>query len=278
MRYLRAADATLDDNLASEGRINVKASGLTGSFGLGVLQELWRERLWLGISYQAPPGLYGAMAMALNGTVDTNFSKDGKPSTTKATLHQSLPDIIRFALRYVEARRSAREPNKNPARHYELRVFGGFERWSRFKNQCATQRGASCDLSSPTNIISAYPRNWHDAWNLNGGGNYFFSDHWEGYATLGYDSGAIPLGMLEASVIDGKQISAQLGGRYYLGTRAAFSIAYTYSYWLPRDSSGKSRLDQVPSGSPLKVPTGDGKYTQWVGLFNAFLEVFFDGG
>jgi long-subunit fatty acid transport protein len=265
---VRAATASLDDNLANEGRIDVNVKGLVGSFGVGALWEVWRERLWLGLSYQSPPGGYNGMK--LDGKVRTNFS--GMPSSTKASLYQTLPDILRFALRYKDAKR-----------RYELRLFGDFERWSLFKNQCASKRGTKCEVDedgAPTggalskNIISAYPRNWHNAWGLHAGGNYWFTEAWEAFVTVGYDGNAIPLGMLEPSIMDGQQLSAQLGGRYYFGSRLALSLAYTQSYWLPRDSTGKSQLDQLQS--PGKLPTADGKYEQWLGLFNAFVEVYFD--
>ncbi len=261
----RAFTASLDDNVANEGRIHIDASGWVGSFSVGALWEILAQKLWLGVSYQAPPGLYDGMT--LKGSVRTVLG--GSPSETRASLQQSLPDIIRFALRFKQER-------------YELRLFGDYTRWSAFKNQCASKRGTECEVTPDgaatvavrPNIISAYPRNWKNTFGLRAGGSYWFTPEWEVFSTLGYDGNPIPAGMLEPSIIDGHDLSAQLGGRYNIGSRMALSFAYTAIYWLPRDTSGLSRLDKLQQ--PGNLPTSDGKYTQFIGLFNTFVEVYFD--
>lgn len=262
---VRAYTASLNDAIANEGRIHVKAAGWVGSFSVGALWEILEQKLWLGVSYQAPPGLYDGMS--LSGTVRTVTT--GRPSETKASLQQTLPDIIRFALRFKQEK-------------YELRLFGDYARWGMFKNQCVSKRGTECAVSADgsakpeviANIISSYPRNWKDTYGLRVGGSYWFTPAWELYSTLGYDGNPIPAGMLEPSMIDGHDFSAQLGGRYNVGSRLALSFAYTAIYWMPRDTTGLSRLDKLQQ--PGNLPSSDGKYTQFVGLFNTFVEVYFD--
>jgi long-chain fatty acid transport protein len=262
----RAVTLSLDDNLSNEGRIHVDVNGLVGSFSAGALWEIMKDKLWLGLSYQAPPGLYNGMV--LQGEVRQQGAA-GQPTKTKADLHQTLPDIIRFALRFKQEK-------------YELRLIGDFARWSVFKNQCVAKHGAPCEVSkdgSATDevrkgLISAYPRNWKNALGLRVGGSYWFTPAWEGFAALGWDGNAIPAGMLEPTFIDGNDLSAQLGARYNFGTRVALSLAYTGIYWLPRDTTGKSKLDKLMS--PGNLPTSDGKYNQFIGLFNTFVEVYFD--
>ncbi len=46
-----------DPDTAREGRAQLEVSGFGGSFGLGMMTEAVEHRLWLGVSYQAQPGL-----------------------------------------------------------------------------------------------------------------------------------------------------------------------------------------------------------------------------
>ena len=133
VRLLRARTGRGDDALAQEGRINMKVSGLSGSFALGTQWEILANKLFLGLSYQAPPGLY--KGMNLHGTLGTWLLTD-KPGTEDVTLKQILPDIVRWALRYREDGR------------YELRLFGDYTRWSTMERQCLVKKGTTCDASS----------------------------------------------------------------------------------------------------------------------------------
>ncbi|HEY6879527.1 MAG TPA: hypothetical protein VI299_15980, partial [Polyangiales bacterium] len=47
----RASTVALDDDIAREGRIHLEGSGWVGSFAVGALWEILRDRLWLGVSY-----------------------------------------------------------------------------------------------------------------------------------------------------------------------------------------------------------------------------------
>lgn len=261
---VRASTLMQTDDVLREGRIHFAADGWVGSFGVGALWEILRERLFFGVSYQAPPGLYDGMV--LEGKVRTDF---GEVSSVRGDLHQTLPDIVRFALRLREPR-------------YELRLLADFARWSVFENQCFAQPGAPCSARPDGSVsdevrarlISITPRNWDDAWGLRFGGTYWFSPTWEGIATLGWDGNAVSDRMLEPTFPDAHDLSLQIGARYNFGRRASLSLAYTAVYWLPRDTRGKSALDELMP--PGNLPTADGEYTQFVSLLNTFVQVYFD--
>jgi len=264
VNVVRATTAASDDDISSEGRVHVHTSGWVGSFSTGLLWEAIADKMWLGASYQAPPGLYNGMV--LNGTIRTDLG--GSVSTTKVGLHQSLPDTVRLALRY------------RPNARYELRLFGDYMRWSVMKDQCLSRRGSSCRLKADgsaaegSEVVSNFPRNWQDAFGVRAGASYWFLPTWEGFVGLGYDSNAIPDSTLEPSVLDGDDFAGALGTRFALGSRVALSLSYTNLYWLPRDNTGKSKLSAEKS--PSRLPNAGGEHKQWVGLFNSFLEVSFD--
>ena len=254
----RASTASLDDNLVNEGRVLIDASGWVWSFSLGAMVEVLPRRFWIGASYQAPPGLYDGME--LDGKFSQNLG--GVPSTDKATLHQTLADVLRFALRWHEPR-------------WELRVFGDYARWSLFESQCATQRGAPCK-GGGANIFHEDVHRWKDAFSARVGGSYYMSEQWELFAGLGYDGNAIPAAYLEPSIIDGHDLSATLGARVKLGSNVALALSYAHIHMLPRDTTGKSRLDQLPAAELQRMPTAGGEYRQWVGMFNSFVEMYFN--
>ena len=60
----------------NEGRIGIDVAGTHASFGVGAMIEAVRERLWLGASYQAQPGLG---PMHLDGTLSTSLGADVAP-------------------------------------------------------------------------------------------------------------------------------------------------------------------------------------------------------
>jgi hypothetical protein len=84
----------------------------------------------------------------------------------------------------------------------------------------------------------------------------------------------VPDRMQEPTFPDAHDLSLQVGARYNFGSRASLSLAYTAIYWLPRDTRGKSALDDLMP--PGNLPTADGEYTQFVSLLNTFVQVYFD--
>lgn len=261
LEFTRALNASGDDNIVTEGRSYLDVSSVTGSFGLGVLWEAMANKLWLGVSYQAPPGLYrdvaldGSARILLSGTT---------PSEPKVTLKQGMPDIIRFALRV------------RPTQRYELRLYGDFTRWSVFKRQCLVLEGGNCGLNADgsvttgSDVILNQPRNWKNTFAIHAGGSYFFSPAWEAFAGIGFDSNAVPAGTLDASVIDGNDLTYTLGGRGRFFDRFGVLLALSYQRWFERDTQGLSRLDQYKP--PSRLPNSGGIYNQQALLANLMLE------
>ncbi len=264
VNVVRANAATLDDDLASEGRVHVETAGWVGSFSGGLMWEAVKEKLWLAASYQAPPGLYNGMVLRGNTRVEIG----GSVSSTQVDLHQTLPDSVRMAMRY------------RPDSRYELRLSGDYMRWSMFRNQCISRRGAGCDVRADgsvpagSRVVSNLSRDWQDAFGVRAGASYWFSPGWEGFVGVGYDSNAIPDATLEPSVMDGHDIAGALGLRLGFGSHLALALSYTHIYWLPRDTTGKSQLSEAKA--PTRVPNAGGEYEQWAGIFNTFVELSFD--
>jgi long-chain fatty acid transport protein len=256
--YVRAYTVLANDDLDIEGRMHIDASGVSGSFALGALLEILPEQLWLGVSYQAPPGLYGGLN--LSGDVTTDLGGTGA-----VEVRQVLPDIVRAALRYR-------------AERYELRLFGDYTRWSSFE-MCAAQSSEGCsvraDGSVPddASVVAAFPAKYSDTFAVRAGASYFWT-RWEAFAGAGWDGSAAPLAYLNPLLMDGNDLSGSLGARVGLGDHVTLSLAYTFVYWLPRDSTGKSRLYELER--PSRVPPADGKYTQWMSMLSAVVELYFD--
>lgn len=261
LRLLRASTPRGDDDLGAEGRIDLDVTALTGSFSAGLLWEAVPEHLWLGLSYQAPPGLNGDLTMT--GEMRTFITTD---ETEAVALQQSMPDVVRWAARY-------RRDN------YELRLFGDYTRWSTLTKQCLYAEGSSCDVeadgsaTAEARIISNQPRKWQDAFAVRAGFSLFPTKTLELFTGVGYDSSAIPTQYLEATYIDGHEISGALGARVKLGDNIAWTLSYTHIHTLNRTVTG-SRLDRLQA--PSKLPTGNGKYSQWLGMVDSFVELYFE--
>lgn len=259
----RAQAPAYDDDLNVEGRSQIEASGVLFSFGIGALWEAIEKQLWVGLSYQAPPGLYGGMT--LEGTVRKQLG--GTLSKDKADLHQTFADIFRWAVRY------------RPDQRYELRLSGDYQRWSLFERQCVSLRGDSCKVNSDgspkagSTVLANYEGNFKDTFGVRAGASYWFSPKWEAFASLGFDSNAIPAATLSPLVLDGNDISIGLGGRIRFNERYALLISYTHIQWFERDIKS-SRL--ALAEAPTRLPDGSGTYNQWAGILDAFFEVAFD--
>lgn len=258
----RAQTPARDDDVSAEGRSLIDASAWLASFSVGVMWEALKDRLWIGASYQAPPGLYGDMT--LTGEVRTRTG--GATSEVKADLHQAFPDIVRWAIRY------------KPSQRYELRLVGDYQRWSVLERQCVTAKGAAChvaeDGSAPpdSQLIANQVMEMQDTFGVRLGGSYWLRDEWETFFALGYDSNAIPGRSLSPLVLDGNDIAATLGARVRLGERFGLLFSLTHIQWLPR--TAKSRLDETRP--PTRLPTASGEYKQWVSLLDVLFEVAFD--
>jgi long-chain fatty acid transport protein len=266
LEITRALTLTGDDDLESEGRSYLNVHGLSASLGLGTVWETLRDKLWIGLSYQMPPGFFAGTR--LDGQLKNAFATTSA-AATKISVYQALPDIVRFALRI------------RPAPSYELRLFGDYTRWSRFKNQCVVTRGASCELNADGSARAGYDpplrnqvRRWRDTFGVHVGGSYYPTENVEALLGLAYDGSPIPLGTLDPSIIDGHNLSGTVGARVRLARRVGVYVAATEQTWLKRDSTGKSRLARYEL--PSRMPTAGGEYRQWAVVLNAMAEFYFD--
>ena len=94
----------------NEGRIGIDVDGLHASFGVGAMLEAVHERLWLGASYQAQPGLG---PMKLDGTLSTSLGSD-----------------VAAPRRHHVHVRAARHPARRAARAADASTLWGGASWS----------------------------------------------------------------------------------------------------------------------------------------------------
>jgi len=260
--FTRGLTGQFTDAINSEGRTHVNVNAVSGSFGLGTLWEALPQKLWLGLSYQAPPGLY--KEQKLDGKMQLAFTEN--PSRQDVTMHVGLPDVIRFGVR------------ARPQPNYELRFNGDFTRWSTLQNQCLTTKGTDCNLgpngsdpSADHHVIANQVRDWKNAVGLRGGGSYYITPTIEAFAQLGFDSGAVRMRTLEPGIVDGVSMNGTVGGRIRIANLVSLLLSYDHQGYFARDSTGKNRLASY--SFPSNLPDAGGKYTQWIGTFNGMVEV-----
>lgn len=263
---LRARSASSDNTVAAEGRSLIDVSGLQFSAGIGALLEAVPEKLWIGASYQAAPNFSGKVK--LDGTLTNNLS--GTPDApVDVTLHEGLPDVIRLGVRFAAAE------------DLELRLTGDYTRWSLMDRQCLTPKGVDCQLnedgstSAPAEQapIVNLPRDWNDAFGVRAGLSYWPTEAAELFSSLGYDGNAVPDETLDPSLTDFHDLSVSLGGRFALGEHLHVGASYTHFFYVQRDTTGKSTIDEKPI--PSKSPDAGGIYTQTIGVVNLNLDVGF---
>ncbi len=118
-----------------EGRSYIDVNGWQGGFAIGATYNLLKkDKLWLGASYTSQPNVVGGMT--LEGNLNNTLGL-AEPSVTPVELTQTLPEIIRFGVRY------------RPTAKSELRLFGDFTRWAVFDRQCVLDKGVegrSCEF------------------------------------------------------------------------------------------------------------------------------------
>jgi long-chain fatty acid transport protein len=249
----------------NEGRAEVDVSGTHGSFGLGGMFEALPNRLWLGASYQAQPGLG---PQVLTGTLTNVYLGSSAPFPVR--FNQALPDIVRLGARY------------RPSETLELRAFGDFTRWSVMKTQCVVldQNDYQClvnpdgsDASGHGAVLQNLRRHWKDTFGIRGGVSQWLKPTVELFAGLGFETAAVPDETLDPALGDANNVSAALGARFGVIPSLFVAGSYTHIQFFGRDNTGKSQLAQ-PS-FPTSRPDGGGKYTQWIGLFNVNAELQF---
>ncbi len=283
----RNADGTDDlvtgsgDTIAlKEGRSYINAGGWQGGFGIGAIYDVLKlGKYFIGLSYTSQPNVVGGMK--LEGTLDNTLAL-AAPSRSQIELTQTLPDIVRLGFRV------------RPTDKYELRVFADYTRWSVFDKQCVLDRtmpDRNCDfanadtaLSNPTafggdahpSVAQHLPRFWKDAGGVRVGGSYWFVPEVEAYLGAGYDSTAVPLETLDPALMDMHKMSVSAGVRWQIIRNLALSFTATELVFFRTSTKGKSALNRFQA--PTKQASGNGVYTQFLQLFNVYLDVSFGGG
>ena len=265
VKTIRAREPSGTNNVAVEGRSLIDVGGWSASFALGVTGEIAPEKVWIGFSYQAQPGLG---EMALEGTLVNNYG--GSVTTDQVKLLQELPDIYRIGIR------------ARPEKNVEMRFFGDLTNWSTFKAQCVIPAAAeTCDVNpdgsaDPDSATPPYlhlVRNWGPAFGIRGGGSYWVIPSLELYLGAGYDSNAIPDSTLEPALTDFQKASVAGGLRFEVSELFGAALSYTHIFYVPRDTSGKSVLAELEF--PSRSPDAGGNYTQTIGVINANVQLSF---
>jgi len=247
----------------AEGRADIDVAGVHGSFGLGAMLEAIEERLWLAASYQAQPALG---PMRLSGEL-TFTDVDGARGTFDVTLDQALPDILRLGGRF------------RPTRDWELRAFGDMTRWSVLRTQCVALEGTPCVVTSTGAYVDAggvwlnLRRYWRSTYGVRAGASHWIEPELELFAGAGFETAATPDETLDPELPDSRTLSGALGARWQLMPTLFLAGSYTHIHYLARDNTGKSRLPLAEP--PTRRPDGGGRYSQWIGVFNANVEKTF---
>jgi long-chain fatty acid transport protein len=266
MASLRARNPAGDTlgHTDQEGRADIEVSGIFASFGLGLMFEALEDRLWLGASYQAQPGLG---PITLKGKLVTSYMGVARPDDV--ALHQALPDIVRAGARYRVNRET------------ELRVFGDFTRWSVMRTQCVALADYPCAVTKsgddPGNggIFTNFRRYWRDTLGVRAGASRWLFPELELFVGAGFETAATPDDTLDPELPDSQTLQGALGGRWELLPKWFFGLSYTHLHYLARDTTGKSRTADVEVDVPTRRPDGGGEYYQWVGVFNLNVEKVF---
>ncbi len=258
---IRAREPAGTNSIEAEGRSWIDVGGWHASFGVGVIGEVAPEKVWIGASYQARPGLG---TMELTGTLSNNYS--GSSAVQNVKLLQELPDVIRLGVR------------ARPIETVEIRVFGDLTTWGTFDTQCIIPEAAEeCQLQEDGSADPNVPgdqapllnivRNWGTAFGIRAGGSYWVVPEVELFLGAGYDSNAIPDETLEVALTDFHKASVAGGLRFSVGELFAAALSYTHIFYAPRDTTGESIYPTLEA--PSKTPDSGGEYTQTIGVINA---------
>jgi long-chain fatty acid transport protein len=252
----------------SEGRIGIDVAGTHASFGVGAMIEAMRDRLWIGVSYQAQPGLG---PMKLDGTLSTSFGADVAPPRAITYTH-ALPDILRVGLRA--------RPNfgwLSGPRALELRVYGDLTRWSLLQTQCVSVQHEPCavfpdgtDATPGLTTIQNIRRRWNDSYGAHLGVSYWPAAAVEVFGGAGFATAATPDATLDPMMPDARNVRFALGGRFAAPGGFHVTAGLTTVQYAARDNTGRSTLTDAEL--PTRRPDGGGKYELWLGLFQVSLE------
>jgi long-chain fatty acid transport protein len=270
----RSQTGLIDSTIENTARLDV--SGWNASFGVGAMLEAVKNRLWLGASYQAQPGLgpqtlKGSFSFASG---PAPFYPQNGSLTQDVHFHESLPDIWRVGIRL------------RPVDAFEVRLFGDWTRWSKLKAQCidytAHNPGDECQVypdgsdatPPPGSVVTNIPRNWKDTYGGHIGASYWLNPAAEFFAGAGYETAASPDATIEPGSMDANNIQMALGGRFLIANYVYLGLGYTQIQFMNRTVTD-SQLASV-NGKTVQLPTfqqdGNGTYTQWIGVVDINLE------
>jgi len=261
---LRARTADGSNSIPGEGRSLTEVSGLQGSIGVGAMYEAIPEKLWIGASYQAAPNFTGKVQ--LDGFLRNNLTGTPEPDID-VSLYQGLPDVIRLGARFAVRK------------DLELRLHADYTRWSLMDKQCLAAKDQPCEVNEDGSAaegsapILNLQRDWNDGFGVRGGLSYWPAEPTELFAGIGYDSNAIPDETLDPAITDFHDTSVALGGRFAIGERLHLAASYTHFFYIQRDTTGVSTVDEQQP--PSRSPDAGGVYTQTIGVLNVNLDVNF---
>lgn len=244
-----------------EGRARLETSGTFGSFGAGALYEALEDRLWLGASYQASPGLG---TIAIPGTLTNTYG--GVTVKYDVKLHQELPDVFRVGARY------------RATEALELRLHADTTRWSRFEHQCIGLATKPCGIdpdgsaAAGTGTIVNYYRGWEDTWSVHAGASYLVEAGVEVNGGARFETAAVPDTTLDPNLADSDTLSLGAGGRLHIDADWWVNGSYTHIYYFPRDNRGKSILADPNVSGQTRRPDGGGRYELFVGALELGVE------
>lgn len=262
---VRAREPSGSNSVSGEGRALIDVNGWNASFGVGVIGEVAKNKVWIGMSYQSQPGLGD---MALNGTLDSNYG--GNTSQDKIKLIQALPDIFRLGVR------------ARPIKTVEMRFFGDYTNWGTFKSQCIIPEAADdCPVNEDGSTVEGTEnpplvnivRNWGPSFGIRGGGSYWVVPEIELFLGGGYDSNAVPDSTLEPALTDFQKASLAGGLRFQVGQTFAMALSYTHLFYIERDTAGESVLPELQQ--PSRTPDAGGQYNQTIGVINTNIQLSF---
>jgi long-chain fatty acid transport protein len=125
----------------------------------------------------------------------------------------------------------------------------------------------------PPGTLQNVRRNWRDTYGIRGGVSYWVKPTFEVFGGVGFETGAAPDETLDPALPDADNIAPAAGVRVEIIPKLFLAGSYTHIQYFNRDTVGISQTAQPEL--PTKRADGGGKYTQWIGTFNANVQMQF---
>ncbi len=249
----------------NEGRIGIDVAGTHASFGLGAMVEAVRERLWLGASYQAQPGLG---AITLDGTLSTSMGDVVATPRARHVHARAAGHRARRAARAADvgAARDRAAPVRRPD-PLEPPAVAMRVRPGRAVRRLPGRNGRD---PGPRTTIQNIRRRWNDTYGANLGVSYWVTDAVELFGGAGFATAATPDATLDPMMPDANSIRFAAGSRFAVPGGFHITAGLTTVQYASRDNTGRSTLTDAQL--PTRRPDGGGHYELWLGLFQVSLE------